>query len=165
MAQYTITGVVKDKLDNRPLPQVSVRLLSSQDSAFITGVSSNSNGGFSLQVPRAGKYIAKFSFLGYKTIQRPVELSGRRPRANIGTLLMESNDILLQEAIVVGKVAEVVVKEDTVEFNADSYKTQPNAVVEDLLKKLPGVEVDSEGKITHAGKEVTKILVDGKEFF
>ena len=78
---------------------------------------------------------------------------------------MGSNDVLLQEAVVVGKAPEVVVKEDTVEFNADSYKTQPNSVVEDLLKKLPGVEVDSEGKITHAGKEITKILVDGKEFF
>lgn len=55
--------------------------------------------------------------------------------------------------------------EDTVEFNADSYKTQPNAVVEDLLKRLPGVEVDSDGKITANGKSVSKILIDGKEFF
>ena len=70
---------------------------------------------------------------------------------------MGSNDVLLQEAVVVGKAPEVVVKEDTVEFNADSYKAQPNSVVEDLLKKLPGVEVDSEGNITHAGKEITKI--------
>ncbi len=165
MAQYAISGLVKDKLDNQPLPQVSVRLLSAKDSSFVTGISSNNNGTFNLPVARAGKYIASLSFLGYKTWEQPVELSNKQRRVNLGTITLESNDIMLQEAVVISKAAEVVVKEDTVEFNADSYKTQPNAVVEDLLKKLPGVEVDAEGKITHAGKEITKILVDGKEFF
>ena len=78
---------------------------------------------------------------------------------------MSESSILLQETTVVGVKTEIVVKEDTIEYNADSYRTQPNAVVEDLLKRLPGVEVDSEGKITANGKEITKILVDGEEFF
>ena len=164
-AQFTISGIVKDKNDNLPLPQVSIRLLSAKDSTFVTGISSKDNGTFSLKVPKAGNYIAAFSFLGYRTTYEPVQLSKGQPRRNLGDVLLGSNDVLLQEAVVVGKAPEVVVKEDTVEFNADSYKTQPNSVVEDLLKKLPGVEVDSEGKITHAGKEITKILVDGKEFF
>lgn len=164
-AQFTISGIVKDKNDNLPLPQVSIRLLSAKDSTFVTGISSKDNGTFSLKVPKAGNYIAAFSFLGYRTAYEPVQLSKGQPRRNLGDILLGSNDVLLQEAVVVGKAPEVVVKEDTVEFNADSYKTQPNSVVEDLLKKLPGVEVDSEGKITHAGKEITKILVDGKEFF
>lgn len=164
-AQFTISGIVKDKNDNLPLPQVSIRLLSAKDSTFVTGISSKDNGTFSLKVPKAGNYIAAFSFLGYRTAYEPVQLSKGQPRRNLGDVLLGSNDVLLQEAVVVGKAPEVVVKEDTVEFNADSYKTQPNSVVEDLLKKLPGVEVDSEGKITHAGKEITKILVDGKEFF
>lgn len=164
-AQFTISGIVKDKNDNLPLPQVSIRLLSAKDSTFVTGISSKDNGTFSLKVPKAGSYIAAFSFLGYRTAYEPVQLSKGQPRRNLGDVLLGSNDVLLQEAVVVGKAPEVVVKEDTVEFNADSYKTQPNSVVEDLLKKLPGVEVDSEGKITHAGKEITKILVDGKEFF
>lgn len=164
-AQFTISGIVKDKNDNLPLPQVSIRLLSAKDSTFVTGISSKDNGTFSLKVPKAGSYIAAFSFLGYRNAYEPVQLSKGQPRRNLGDILLGSNDVLLQEAVVVGKAPEVVVKEDTVEFNADSYKTQPNSVVEDLLKKLPGVEVDSEGKITHAGKEITKILVDGKEFF
>ena len=163
--QFTISGTVKDKTDDSPLPQVSIRLLSARDSSFVTGVSSKNDGTFALTVKKAGNYLAAFSFLGYKTTYEPVRLTANQRRRNIGTVLLESNDILLQEAVVVGKAPEVVVKEDTVEFNADSYKTQPNSVVEDLLKKLPGVEVDSEGKITHAGKEITKILVDGKEFF
>lgn len=165
MAQFSIAGIVKDKTDEMPLPKVSVRLLSAKDSTFVTGVSSKDNGSFALNVTKAGKYIAAFSYLGYKTTYQPVQLTTSQRRQNIGSILLESNDILLSEAVVIGKAPEVVVKEDTVEFNADSYKTQPNSVVEDLLKKLPGVEVDSEGKITHAGKEITKILVDGKEFF
>lgn len=133
-AQFTISGIVKDKNDNLPLPQVSIRLLSAKDSTFVTGISSKDNGTFSLKVPKAGNYIAAFSFLGYRTAYEPVQLSKGQPRRNLGDILLGSNDVLLQEAVVVGKAPEVVVKEDTVEFNADSYKTQPNSVVEDLLK-------------------------------
>ena len=78
---------------------------------------------------------------------------------------LTESSIMLSEAVVKGIRTPIKVMEDTVEYNTDSYKTQPNAVVEDLLKRLPGVEVSSEGKITANGKEVTKILVDGKEFF
>ncbi len=164
-AQFSISGIVKDKTDEMPLPKVSVRVLSANDSTFVSGASSRDNGSFAVNITKAGRYIAAFSYLGYKTTYIPVQLTANQRRRNIGPVLLESNDILLSEAVVIGKAPEVVVKEDTVEFNADSYKTQPNSVVEDLLKKLPGVEVDSEGKITHAGKEITKILVDGKEFF
>ena len=135
---HTISGTVKDKTDDSPLPQVSIRLLAARDSSFVTGVSSKDNGTFTLTVNKAGNYLAAFSFLGYKTTYEPVRLTTGQPRRNLGSVLLESNDILLQEAVVVGKAPEVVVKEDTVEFNADSYKTQPNSVVEDLLKKLPG---------------------------
>lgn len=78
---------------------------------------------------------------------------------------VKDDGILLGEAVVTAKAAEIAIKGDTVEYNADSYKVQQSAVVEDLLKKMPGAEVDSEGKITINGKEITKILVDGKEFF
>ncbi|MDE6276640.1 MAG: TonB-dependent receptor, partial [Muribaculaceae bacterium] len=81
------------------------------------------------------------------------------------TVKLSENAIALKEAVVTGIRTPVKVMEDTIEFSAESYKTQPNAVVEDLLKRLPGVEVSSDGKITSNGKEVTKILVDGKEFF
>ncbi len=165
MAQYTLSGTVKDKLDEQPLPKVSVRLLTAKDSTFVTGISSKDNGAFTLSVHKAGNYILSLSYLGYSTVHQPVTLLKNQSRRDLGIIHMTGDDVLLDEAVVVGKAPEIVVKEDTVEFNADSYKNQPNAVVEDLLKKLPGVEVDSEGKITHAGKEVTKILVDGKEFF
>ncbi len=163
--QITIQGVVKDAIDKEPLPRVSVRLLSARDSSFVTGVTGDNNGQFRLDPVKAGNYIAVFSYLGYTTTYRDIKAVASKPRLNIGEVLLGAGDVMLQEAVVLGKAPEVVVKEDTVEFNADSYKTQPSAVVEDLLKKLPGVEVDETGKITANGKEVTKILVDGKEFF
>ena len=101
--------------------------------------------------------------MGYETVYRNFEVKGRN--VNLGTEVMRENSILLSETTVVGVKTEITVKEDTIEYNADSYKTQPNAVVEDLLKRLPGVEVDSEGKVTANGKEINKILIDGEEFF
>ena len=77
----------------------------------------------------------------------------------------KESSVMLDETIVSGVKSAVIVKEDTIEYNAGSYRTQPNAVVEDLLKKLPGVEVDADGKITSGGKTISKILIDGKEFF
>lgn len=165
-AQYvTIRGIVKDALDGEVLPRVSVRLLTAKDSTFVEGTSGDNEGKFSLKPVAHGSYIAQFSYLGYKTQYVNIRTERGKSRYNMGEIQMSTGDILLSEATVVGKAPEVVVKEDTVEFNADSYKTQPSAVVEDLLKRLPGVEVDETGKITANGKEVTKILLDGKEFF
>lgn len=163
--QVTIKGIVRDALDGGPLPRVSVRLLTERDSAFVTAITGDNEGNFSLKPVPQGKYIAQFSFLGYKTQNIHVRTRAGRSSYNIGEVQMSLSDIVLSEATVLGKVPEVVVKEDTVEFHADAYKTQPSAVVEDLLKRLPGVEVDESGKITANGKEVTKILLDGKEFF
>ena len=163
--QVTIKGVVRDALDNEPLPRVSVRLLHAKDSAYVAGTSGNTQGVFQFNPVPHGRYIVQFSFLGYTTQCVNVNTRSVRSQYNMGEILMSTGDVMLAEATVVGKAPEVVVKEDTVEFNADSYKTQPSAVVEDLLKRLPGVEVDENGKITANGKEVTKILLDGKEFF
>lgn len=163
--RVTVRGVVRDAVDNEPLPRVSVRLLQLKDSAYVAGTTGNSEGVFRINEVPHGSYIVQFSFLGYSTQYVNINTRSVRSQYNMGEILMTTGDILLKEATVVGKAPEVVVKEDTIEFNADSYKTQPSAVVEDLLKRLPGVEVDETGKITANGKEVTKILLDGKEFF
>lgn len=165
LAQTTISGMVKDKSDNTPLEQVGIRLLSVKDSTLIAGATTNRNGYFTLSQIKPGNYIIAFTYIGYNTYYKNVSANSQSTKRNIGIIYMSPSDVMLKEAIVTGKKAEVIVKEDTVEFNADSYKTQPNAVVEDLMKKLPGIEIDNDGKITANGKEVTKILVDGKEFF
>ncbi|MBR3951672.1 MAG: outer membrane beta-barrel protein [Bacteroidaceae bacterium] len=163
--RVSVRGVVRDAVDNEPLPRVSVRLLQKRDSAYVAGTTGNNEGVFRVNDIPHGNYIVQFSFLGYSTQYVNINTRQVRSQYNMGEILMSTGDIVLAEATVVGKAPEVVVKEDTIEFNADSYKTQPSAVVEDLLKRLPGVEVDETGKITANGKEVTKILLDGKEFF
>ena len=163
--RVSVRGVVRDAVDNEPLPRVSVRILQLRDSAYVAGTTGNNEGIFRVNDIPHGNYIVQFSFLGYSTQYVNINTRQVRSQYNMGEILMSTGDIVLAEATVVGKAPEVVVKEDTVEFNADSYKTQPSAVVEDLLKRLPGVEVDETGKITANGKEVTKILLDGKEFF
>jgi hypothetical protein len=163
-AKLSVTGSLYEPGDV-PAEQATVRLLSLPDSAFVTGASTGKTGSFSLKNIPGGIYLLHASYLGFRSLYKTVELTGKQPVVDAGKLYFETDDVLLKEALVVGKANEVVVKNDTIEYNAASYKTEENAVVEDLLKKLPGVEVDADGKITIGGKEIKKILVDGKEFF
>ena len=159
-----VRGTLVSGTDQSPLSGASVRLMrDNADSTFVAATSAGRDGSFRLGGVTRGKYLVSFSFLGYETLTRRVTMADKN--IDMGRVTMAESSILLQETTVVGVKTEIVVKEDTIEYNADSYRTQPNAVVEDLLKRLPGVEVDSEGKITANGKEITKILVDGEEFF
>ncbi|MDD7342769.1 MAG: outer membrane beta-barrel protein [Bacteroidales bacterium] len=160
----TINGIVVDAADTTELVGATVKLLrATPDSSFVAGTATDAHGVFNLRnVPR-GKYYLKFSYLGYSDAVRRVSVEGRD--VNMGAVALGTGSIRLKEAVVVGVKTPITVKEDTVEYNADTYKTQSNAVVEDLLKRLPGVEVGSDGKVTANGKSVTKILIDGKEFF
>lgn len=132
---------------------------------MVKGTTTDMNGVFNIKGVKAGKYLLRFSYLGYNDVIKHVTVGEDGRDVNMGVVTMDPNTIMLKEAVVVGVKTAITVKEDTVEFNADSYKTQANAVVEDLLKRLPGVEVGTDGKITANGKEVKKILIDGKEFF
>ena len=165
-AEYHIAGRVLDE-NGEPMVAVSVRLLSAADSSLVagTGTMTDDNGKFLLNNLKRGNYLVHLTFLGYKPQYKAVRLLRVQPSAELGTVTLEPDVVMLQEAVVVGVVPPVVVKEDTLEYNADSFKAQPNAVVEDVLKKLPGVDVDDNGGIKVQGKEVKKILVDGKEFF
>ncbi len=159
-----IRGRAVDAKDKSALADATVRLLrATKDSTFVNGTTADANGNFSFSGIGSGKYIVAVSYIGYNTAKKNVTVGGEN--VTIGDIELGESSIMLKETTIVGVKTEITVKEDTVEYNADSYKTQPNAVVEDLLKRLPGVEVDSEGKITAQGKEVKKILVDGKEFF
>lgn len=158
-----ITGLVKDQATAEPLMEASVRLLAASDSAFIKGVSTNLDGRFTLGGVKAGKYIVQISYIGYGDIYRDVTAGNSNVR--LGAIEMREASEMLGEVSVVAVKTPIKVMEDTVEYNADSYHTQPNSVVEDLLKRLPGVEVGTDGSITANGKTVTKFLVEGKEFF
>ena len=157
-----ITGTVVDQ-SKEPLTQASLRLLSAKDSTYLTGTVADENGNFKFTGVRSGKYIIHTSYVGYNPYYKDITVGNSN--VNVGEIVLQEASEMLQEAVVVGVKTPIKVMEDTVEYNAGSYQSQPNAVVEDLLKRLPGVEVDAEGKITAGGKEVTKILIDGKEFF
>ena len=161
-----INGVLVDSQDTTEMVEATVRLLmANKDSTFVKGTTTDINGVFNIKGVKAGKYLLRFSYMGYDDVIKHVTVGEDGRDVNIGVVKMDPNTIMLKEAVVVGVKSAIVVKEDTIEFNADTYKTQANAVVEDLLKRLPGVEVGTDGKITANGKEVKKILIDGKEFF
>ncbi len=161
----SLSGTLLDKTTSETIIAASVELLNVKDSAYVAGAFSSPDGYFALKELSKGNYILHVTYLGYTPVYQKISLTGNPSSLNLGKILMETDAILLKEAVVEGKKPEIVVKNDTIEYDAGSYKTTENAVVEDLLKKLPGVEVDKEGKITVGGKEVKKFLVDGKEFF
>lgn len=161
-----INGMLVDSQDTTELIEATVKLLkATKDSTMVKGTTTDLNGVFNIKGVKPGKYLLRFSYLGYNDVIKHVTVGEDGRDVNIGVVKMDPNTIMLKEAVVVGVKSPITVKEDTIEFNADTYKTQANAVVEDLLKRLPGVEVGSDGKITANGKEVKKILIDGKEFF
>lgn len=157
-----VRGSVDDDMGDA-LPLATVRLLAASDSTFVKGTKTNSKGAFAIGGVKDGRYVVEVTYVGLARSLTPVTVKGSDAR--LPKIVMQQSAISLKGVTVTGVKTAIKVKEDTVEFNADSYKTQPNAVVEDLLKRLPGVEVDADGKITANGKEVTKILIDGKEFF
>ena len=162
--RITVTGTVIDGDDKSPVGQATVQLLSLPDSAMVVGNVTNNNGVFSIAA-RPGKYLLKVSFVGYLTQEKPLLLNVNKPAVNIGTVTLPTDAIMLGEAVIVAEAPQVTVSEDTIGYNASAYRTPEGAMLEELVKKLPGAEVDEDGNITINGKEVKKIMVDGKEFF
>lgn len=158
-----ITGIVKDLDTQEPLLEAAIKLVTAKDSTFIAGTTTDIDGKFTLSGVKAGKYILTVSYIGYADLEKPVTVGASNLR--LGVLGIKESSHMLGEVSVVAVKTPIKVMEDTVEYNADSYHTQPNAVVEDLLKRLPGVEVGTDGSITANGKTVSKFLVNGKEFF
>lgn len=162
-AAQTVSGRILDAGTGESLIQASVRILNASDSTQVKATVTDANGRFSIPNLKKGRYIVEASYVGFTPSTQTITVDGSDLR--IKPIRLDESAIALRETTVIGVKTPVKVMEDTVEYAADTYKTQPNAVVEDLLKRLPGVEVSSDGKITANGKEVTKILVDGKEFF
>ena len=159
-----VRGVVSD-LAGEPLPQATVRLLrANSDSTFVSAAATDVDGRFSLDGVKNGKYIIKAVYLGYHDATAPLTVANGK-NVTLDTLKLSESSIVLREAVAIGVATPIKVKEDTIEYNASSYTTPPNAVVDDLLKRLPGVEVGTDGSITAQGETVKKILIDGEEFF
>ena len=160
----TISGTVFDTDLKEPLVQATVQLFTlTEDSTFVGGRVTNDEGAFSIEAPANGVFRLKISSVGFQPIQREVTLR-RNQGVDLGDLLMSPETVMLKETVVTARVAQVVVKKDTLVYNPDAFRTPEGSPIEELIKRIPGAEVDEDGKITVNGKQVSKILLDGKEF-
>lgn len=163
--QGKIKGQLTDQSTKEAMPAATVVLLHAKDSTVASTAITDNKGNFEITNIVNGDYRLYISFLGYKAINKPVKITDQTPSLTLGTLGMELKGVNLNAVEIKDEKPPIVVKKDTLEFNADAFKTRDNAVVEDLLKKLPGVTVDKDGAITAQGETVTKVYVDGKPFF
>lgn len=160
--QQNIIGVVKDG-NNTPIVGASVVLLNSVDSVLVSFASTELDGSFILKRVKSGEYRFQISYLGYGTIEKMVKVAIEN--LNMGVITLTETSNVLEEVKITAEFTPIVIKKDTIEYNADAYRVRPNATVEELLKKLPGIEVDDQGVITAQGEEVKRVTVDGKKFF
>ena len=161
--RLTISGQLLDREFREPMVQASIQLFTANDSTFVGGTVSDNKGAFLVQAPSNGTYRLKITSVGFQTIEREVTLR-RNQNQELGELLMTPDAVMLKEMVVTGRAAQVIAKKDTLVYNPDAYRTPEGSPIEELIKRMPGAEVDEDGNITINGKQVKKILLDGKEF-
>lgn len=161
----TVTGRVIEDDTKEPIMQATVQLLSLPDSTFVTGIATTERGFFTLPKVNAGNYLLKVSFIGFQPKSLPLQLTADNQNKNVGTLVLSTDAVMLSEAVVTAEAPQVQVVEDTLVYNSTAYRTPEGAMLEELVKKLPGAEIDDDGNVKINGKELKKIMVDGKEFF
>ncbi len=152
---------MKDKEDQL-LGYASVVLLKKKDSSMVQFAITKEDGSFVMKGIKPGSYVFQSTYIGYAPMSKDIQVTGD---LKLGGLVLEKTSVKLEGHEVVEDHIPIQIKGDTVQYNAKAFKTEPNADVEELLKKLPGVEVDKEGNIKAHGEDVQKVLVDGKEFF
>ena len=160
----TIKGFVNDTLNKQYLFNAVISLLKPKDSILVKFVRTDTKGNFEIKKIIAGKYILIASYPGYAEYIDTIEFDGKGEKS-LGMIPLITKANLLQEVIVRQRVAAIRVKGDTTEYRADSFHVSANADVQELLKKMPGIQVNSKGEITTQGEKVNKVLVDGEEFF
>ena len=162
-AQHSVQGLVIDSKNESPIEMGSLRLLNSRDSSIVQGAQTDLKGNFVIKKVASGNYILAASMVGYITHYQNITVGNSD--LILKTIKIKEGAVQLASAEVTGNIAQLMVKGDTTEFNANAFKTVQNANVEDLLKRLPGVEVGSDGKITVNGQQISKIRVNGQKFF
>jgi hypothetical protein len=160
--KQNITGIVVDSTNN-PQPWATAAILQLKDSALVNYSLSNREGKFAIIGVDTGSYILQVTFAGMGTYSENIRLAEQGKDLDVGTILLSED--MLKEVRVESDFIPIRIKADTVEFNANAYKADPNASVEEILKKMPGFEIDADGNLTVNGEKVGKVMVDGKEFF
>lgn len=166
---YHLTGSVREQGErpySDPLPDVNIQLYSLPDTSFIEGTVSDKKGVFRLYPMNPGNYLIRASFLGYETIEKKVNIPAYRKEVYGGALMMKPSSIVLDETVIKAELQKMKMSGDTLVYNTGAFKTSEGAVLQDLVRQLPGLELDEKsGKMNFHGKEITQILLNGKEFF
>ena len=158
-----LTGSVQDS-SNQALSGASVMLLQASDSVLNSFALSDPKGRFRLTGVKPGEYILQISLLNYARYWEKLSIQGK-DNQTLDPITLEAEIMTLETVQIEGEVSPIRMKGDTLEYNAGSFNPEAGETVEDLLKRMPGMEVDREGNVEAVGEQVTKVLVDGKEFF
>jgi len=161
---HSIKGITVDSVSKAKLSS-TVSILDAKDSVLRKFTYADDNGSFNIGGLPAGKYLLYMAYPGYDNQMNPFTLGPPNAVTNLGSVSMSATAKVLNEVTIKGTPQEIKIKGDTLEYNAKAYVIQPNAKVEDLLRQMPGVRIDQNGKITVYGQAVPKVLVDGEEFF
>jgi hypothetical protein len=159
----TIDGTIMDSVLKKTLTSATVSLANAKDSSLINFTRANEDGFFQFKNIVPGKYLLSVSYIGYQPLWLGLKM-GTTNKLSLGNIYL-TDASQISSVTVTARRPPVVINGDSIEFNSENFKTVPNAVVEDMLKKMPGIEIDKAGAITVNGKSVTKVYVNGKEFF
>ncbi len=160
----SVKGLVTDTLNKQNLTNAVVSVLRAKDSVLVKFTRTNKEGSFNLPNISAGKYIVMVTYPSYADYIDIVSVT-EGSVTDLGKVPVITKATLLQEVIVKQTIGSIRMKGDTTEYKADSFKVSANADVQELLRKMPGIQVNSKGEITAQGERVQKVLVDGEEFF
>ena len=164
-SKFNVSGIVMDKESDEALISASIQVTDTAGT-YVTGKATDLNGQFKIPSLKKGKYILKITYVGYVTKELPLDLTDKKGKdVDLGYITMSTDAVLLEEATVTAQAAKVQVKGDSLVFNADAYRLPPGSALEDLIKRLPGATIDEDGTVKINGKAVSKVLIDGKEFF
>ena len=165
-----VSGRVVDADEGLPLDKATIQLYrisskrnSKKDTTFVVGTLSNEKGEFGFSSVKSGSYLLKVTFMGYETLMRNITKQVGKA-LSLGNIMMESNSVALDETVVTAKLQKMVIKDDTVVYNADAFSVPEGSVIEALVEVLPGAKIDDDGKISINGKNVKKFKLDGRDF-
>lgn len=165
-----VSGRVVDADEGLPLDKATIQLYrisskknSKKDTTFVVGTLSNEKGEFGFSSVKSGSYLLKVTFMGYETLMRNITKQVGKA-LSLGNIMMESNSVALDETVITAKLQKMVIKDDTVVYNADAFSVPEGSVIEALVEVLPGAKIDDDGKISINGKNVKKFKLDGRDF-
>src|SRR5436190_6495726 len=160
-----VKGVVFDTIAKQSVPAATITVLQAKDSSLVTFTMTNSRGEFSLTNVPYGDYRLLVTHVNYHNVNKYFTINDANKNIDLANIEVSDKNKVLEEVVLMAEAPPVTLIGDTVQYNAGSFKTKPNAVVEDLLKKMPGIKVEKDGTVKAQGQEVKRVLVDGKEFF